>query len=119
MADLLGFIGILFVCLLTFIISLRHPDVSKILYVALGLRIVVLLLGHYLITLPDSTDDAWMFEHKSWIWAQNDFFSVLSNYTGPSPDFISWLISIPYSLFGRSLLMAQSISLFCGIASVF
>jgi 4-amino-4-deoxy-L-arabinose transferase-like glycosyltransferase len=44
---------------------------------------------------------------------------VLSNYTGPSPDFISWLISIPYSLFGRSLLMAQSISLFFGIASVF
>lgn len=119
MADVLGFTGILLVCLLTFIISLRHPDVSKILYAGLGLRIFVLLLGHYLITLPDSTDDAWNFENKAWIWGQNDFFYALSNYTGPSPDFISWLISIPYSLFGRSLLMAQSISLFFGVASIF
>ena len=119
MADLLGFTGILLVCLLTFIISLRHPDISKILYIALALRITVLLLGHYVITLPDSTDDAWVFENQAWIWSQNDFFSLLYKYTGPSPNFISWLIAIPYYLFGRSLLMAQSISLLFGIGSVF
>ena len=119
MADLLGFTGILLVCLLTFIVSLRHPDISKILYIALALRITVLLLGHYVITLPDSTDDAWVFENQAWIWSQNDFFSLLYKYTGPSPNFISWLIAIPYYLFGRSLLMAQSISLLFGIGSVF
>ena len=115
MADLLGFTGILLVCLLTFIISLRHPDISKILYIALALRITVLLLGHYVITLPDSTDDAWVFENQAWIWSQNDFFSLLYKYTGPSPNFISWLIAIPYYLFGRSLLMAQSIAYYLGL----
>ena len=119
MADLLGFTGILLVCLLTFIVSLRHPDISKILYIALALRITVLLLGHYVITLPDSTDDAWVFENQAWIWSQNDFFSLLYKFTGPSPDFISWLIAIPYYLFGRSLLMAQSIGLLFGIGSIF
>ena len=117
--DLLGFTGILIVCLLTLIVTLRRPQVSKILFVALGVRILVLLIGHYLIALPDSTDDAWKFERKAWEWAENGSYSIFNNFTGPSPDFISWLISIPYSLFGRSLMMAQSISLFFGIGSVF
>ena len=69
--------------------------------------------------MPDSTDDAWKFERKAWEWAENGSYSIFNNFTGPSPDFISWLISIPYSLFGRSLMMAQSISLFFGIGSVF
>ena len=46
-------------------------------------------------------------------------FSVLSFYKGPNPDFLSWLIAIPYSLFGRSLLMAQSIGLLLGMGSVY
>ena len=74
MTDLLGFIGIFLVGLITLIIALRHPDISKILFVALSVRVFVLLLGHYLITLPDSTDDAWKFEQLAWYWGQNDFF---------------------------------------------
>ena len=50
--------------------------------------------------------------------ASDGFFNVLNNYKGPDSYFISWLIAIPYSLFGRSLLMAQSISLFFGIISI-
>lgn len=119
MADLVGFIGILIVCLLTLIIILRWPNTSKFLVTALVIRVLVLLLGHYVFILPDSTDDAWTFEQLSWTWAQNGFFNVFNHFTGPSPDFISWLIAIPYSLFGRSLLLAQSISLFFGIGSVF
>ena len=119
MADLLGITGIILVSLFTYIIALKHPKISKILFVALGVRVFILLLGHYFFTLPDSTDDAWVFEQKAWNWGQNDFFSVISFYTGPSPDFLSWLIAISYSLFGRSLLMAQSIGLLFGIGSVF
>jgi hypothetical protein len=119
MTDLLGFIGIFVVFIFTYAVALRHPQISKILFVALGVRVLVLLLGHYFITLPDSTDDAWVFEQKAWIWGQNDFLTVLGLFTGPSPDFLSWLIAITYSLFGRSLLMAQSIGLLLGIGSVY
>ena len=71
-----------------------------------------MLLGHYFITLPDSTADAETFEIVAWRIGQDGFLSVISNYQGPSARFISWLLAIPYSLFGRSILMAQSISLF-------
>ncbi len=119
MSDFLGFIGIILVFLFTYIVTLWYPKISKILFVALGVRVLVLLLGHYYFTLPDSTDDAWNFEQQAWLWGQNDFFSVINFYTGPSSDFLSWLIAIAYSLFGRSLLMAQSIGLLFGIGSVF
>ena len=119
MSDFLGFIGIILVFLFTYIVTLWYPKISKILFEALGVRVLVLLLGHYYFTLPDSTDDAWNFEQQAWLWGQNDFFSVINFYTGPSSDFLSWLIAIAYSLFGRSLLMAQSIGLLFGIGSVF
>jgi hypothetical protein len=118
MSDLVGFISIILVFILTMVLCYRFPNISKILYIALALRVVVLLLGHYLIILPDSSDDASSFEAHAWILAQDSFIDKLNNF-GPGSYFISWLISIPYSLFGRSLLMAQSISLFFGMAFIF
>ena len=55
MADLIGFTLITLVSLLTFFLALRRKIFSKILFVALVARITVLILGHYFITLPDST----------------------------------------------------------------
>ena len=72
-----------------------------------------------MITLPDSTADMETYEHEAWLLGQNGFFHVLKNFEGPSARFISWIISIPYSLFGRSMLMAQSIGLFLGTCSIF
>ena len=46
------------------------------------------------------------------------FYNLLNYYTGPSSSFIEWLIAIPYSLFGRNVIMAKSISLFFGVGSV-
>lgn len=119
MSDLLGFASILLVSLLTFVVGFKWSRFSKILFVALLARVTFLLLGHYFITLPDSTADAETFEIVAWRIGQDGFLSVLSNYQGPSARFISWLLAIPYSLFGRSILMAQSISLFFGMGAVF
>ena len=69
-------------------------------------------------SLPDSTGDALTFESLSSKLAIDGFFNLLNIYEGPSTQFISWLIAIPYSLFGRSMLMAQSISLFFGICCI-
>ena len=77
-----------------------------------------MLIGHSFISLPDSTADAVSFELQAWEWSKYGFINHINNFTGPSPKFISWLVGVPYSLFGRSVLMAQSISLFFGIGSV-
>jgi hypothetical protein len=125
--ELLGFTSIALVSLITIFLALRYPDVSKILLVALFIRVVVMLLGHYFITLPDSTADARTFESIAWTHslhnasheAHPNFFSLLEWYNGPQAHFITFFLSIPYYFLGRSILMAQSISLLFGIGSVF
>jgi 4-amino-4-deoxy-L-arabinose transferase-like glycosyltransferase len=119
MPELIGFTSIALVCMFTYLLSLRYPDISKILLWALFVRVVVLLIGHYITPLPDSTADAESFEGFAWDLGGNGFSQLLSSYLGPDPYFISWFIGIFYSLFGRSILMAQSISLFFGIGSIF
>jgi hypothetical protein len=118
-ADLIGFISIALVALMTFLIASRWPGISKIIFVAFVMRVFLLLLGHYVVDLPDSGADAKTFENKAWFLAQDGFFNLINNFKGPDSDFISWFIAIPYSLFGRSLLMANSITLFFGIMSIF
>ena len=92
MADLLGFISIVLVSIATLIIALRYPEISKIIFAALILRIFFLLLGHYVISLPDSTRDADSFESAAWVIAQNGFLNLPEYYKGPDSRFISWLI---------------------------
>ena len=119
MLDLLGFASLALLFLFTFCLTLRRPDIINFIFTALIIRILILFLGHYFITLPDSTADAVSFEKVAWELGQEGFFYVLTQYPGPDPRFISWLIAIPYSLFGRSILMAQSMSMFFGISSIF
>ena len=117
--NFIGFTSIALVSIITVLIAKRWPGVSKIIFVALIIRIIVLLLGHYVIVLPDSTADAKSFEGAAWYIAQNGFSNLLDYYKGPDSRFIAWLIAIPYSLFGRSVLMAKSMTLFFGVGSVF
>tara|TARA_B110000003_G_scaffold263270_1_gene286745 strand:- start:9775 stop:10983 length:1209 start_codon:yes stop_codon:yes gene_type:complete len=119
MADLLGFTSIALISILTFFVAFKWPDISRILYAALIVRVIVMLLGHYVITLPDSTYDARGFEHGAWNYAKDGFINLYYNYPGANSAFYRWMIAIPYSLFGRSLLMAQSFSLLIGLGCVF
>lgn len=119
MPDLLGFTSIVLVSIITLLIGIRWPKVSKILFFALIIRVSILLIGHYMVNLPDSTADSVSFEKTAWNIAQGGFFNLSEYYKGPDSRFISWLIAIPYSLLGRSVLMAKSISLFFGMGSVF
>ena len=119
MADLIGFISIFLTSFVVFVMSSRVPAISKFLISALIIRVFLILFGYYISPLPDSGADAITFERDAWKLAENGFIKLMHNYTGPSPHFISWLIGIPYSLFGRSVLMAQSISLFFGICGIY
>lgn len=118
MNDLFGFASIGLVSLVTILIALMKPAISKILYTALILRVLVILIGHYLITLPDSDKDALGLDDLSWTIAQDGFLNVIHNFPGLDSFFYSWFIAIPYSLFGRSILISQSLSLSFGIGIV-
>ena len=119
MSELLGFTSIAIVSLYTLILSIKCPSITRILFSALILRVIFMLVGHYLVNLPDSDADASTFEYVAWLLAEDGFFNLIDNYYGMDSRFISWLIAIPYSLFGRSILMAKSISLFFGINCVY
>ena len=119
MIDLLGFVSILIVSFICLIIGLRYPDIKKIIFVGLSVRIIFLLINNYIIPLPDSDRDAIQFELEAWQMAQYGFLDVLSNYPGKTGYFSSWVMAIFYSLVGRSILMAQSISLFFGMGTIF
>lgn len=119
MSDLLGLNSIGLVSLLTWYIAKRHPAIFKVLLIGLIVRVILILVGHYIVPLPDSTADARTFHIIALNLSREGFFHVISEYTGPSPRFITWIIAIPYSLFGKSILMAQSISLMFGMGSIF
>ena len=118
-SDMLGFASIALVSLVALFIAVRWPKISKIIFTALILRVILMLIGHYFFNLPDSTSDAQGFEWGAWDRAQDGFINTIKNFPGANSFFYSWFISIPYSLFGRSILMMQSIGLLFGLGVVF
>ena len=119
MPDLIGLISILLVSLMTFVLALRWPETSRFLFVALTLRLFFLIINNHVFYLPDGDMDGLVFEEIAWKWSQEGFINTFNYFNAPSAYFISFLVAIPYSLLGRSFLMAQSFSIFFGIASVF
>ncbi len=116
MDSFIGFTTITLVALITTLVAYRLPEISRILYAALTIRVFVMLLGYKFVTLPDSTFDAMGFEVGAWERAQGGFFDIFSY--GIDSNYIKSIIAIPYYILGRSLLMAQSISLLFGMGSV-
>jgi 4-amino-4-deoxy-L-arabinose transferase-like glycosyltransferase len=119
MFDLAGLTTISLLSLMVILTGMKWRAVSKIIYVAFLVRILFLLINNYFFSLPDADMDAVNFEWWAWQWSRDGFFNVFDYYNGPDAYFISFVIAIPYSLFGRSILMAQSFSIFFGIGSVF
>ena len=118
-ADLHGFIAIFLVSLTTYFIASRWPEISKIIFTALIVRILVMLSGYYFFNLPDTQADAIGFEWGAWNFAQVGFFNLFNKFPGVNSFFYSWLMAFPYSLFGRSILIIQSIGILFGVGSVF
>ena len=119
MADFIGIVSIALVTLLTLVISIKNPTISKLLFAGLIFRVFLILFGHYISPLPDSSGDATSFDGDAWRYGKNGFINLIDQYPGAAPNFLSWVIGIFYSFFGRSVLMAQSISLFFGMGSIY
>jgi len=119
MEHVLGFFGLLSVATVTLYLALRYPALRWVLVVAFAVRAGAALFNFYVAPLPDSQADARSFEARAWLWAQDGFSGALAGYTGPHSYFISWIISLVYSLTDRSPLLAQTLSLLAGMGSVF
>lgn len=118
MFDFLGLTAISLVSLITIIIALKYNAISKILLAALFVRIIFLIINNHIFYLPDGDMDALNFEARAWTLAGVGFDRLFDYILGPDPYFYSFALAIPYSLLGRSMLMAQSISIFFGIGCI-
>lgn len=118
MFDLVGITSLATICLIVFILSLRFKSFAKIILAALIFRILLLLINNNIFYLPDGDMDGLSFEAFAWQWSQDGFYEVFSHFKGPDTYFLSFLIAIPYSLFGRSFMMAQSFSIFLGVLNI-
>ena len=117
--DLQGFIFILIISFITFFLILKKPEIRNILIAALTIRILFIIIGHYFFHLPDTKADALGYEWSAWNMGKDGFVNTIKNFTGPGSEFYGWLMAIPYSIFGRNILILQSIGMFFGIASVY
>ena len=105
--ELLGFTSILIIIFLTYIAILRWPSISKILLVALVVRVLLVLGGHhhYLFELPDYEGDSEDFETSAWILAQGGISYVWNYLDLPDPHAYIWFIGLIYALIDRSIMM--------------
>ena len=118
MEVLLGLAGLFLVSFVSFLASVRFPSIAKIIWIALFLRVSAALVNFFVIPLPDSSADALTFERLAWEFSKDGLHSALLSFTGPHHNFISWFISLFYSVLGRSSLFAQSVSVFFGMGAV-
>ena len=116
--DLIGISSLLFVVLIYLTVAIKKPSIANILLTALGIRILIIIFGNIL-SLPDNYGDVDEFLFRAIDYSEQGFLNLFSLYPGFSSFFISWLIALLFSIFGPSELMAQSLSLFFGVGSVY
>lgn len=117
-SEILGLTGLGLVAVFTIFCACRWPFLSRILFVAFTFRMFAAVVNAYVVPLPDSTADARTFEIVAWEWAQGGVAEAIHQFTDPDSYLISWVLSVLYAATDRSLLMAQSVSLFFGMGSV-
>jgi len=117
--DLLGWFALLFIISGTFLISKKNPNTKNFLLLAVFVRSILVILDQYLITLPDSTGDAVIFEKKAFLYSEEYGLGVIKNMTQLDSFFISKFISIFYTIFERSPMLAKMLSVGFGTGAVF
>lgn len=117
---LVGILGLMIATMITLMLAIRRPALTRILWIALLLRITAALIHAFVAPLPDGTSDAVGYELQAWEWGQNGFSPALG-YFGEKG--YSWyyanVAALVYSVFGRSPLLLQSFSVLAGVLAVF
>ncbi len=120
MEILLGWIFFIFSLIFILLIISINPETKNFLLVAFLLRFICVLINEYeLFTLPDSRDDARTFEQAARDFSRIYGYKIISDFFVADSFFISRILSIFYTTFGESKMMAQTISAFLGTMSVY
>lgn len=114
-----GLFSLLIVFTIGSVLCYRWRNFQKIFLISFFVRVIFIFYNSYVGNLFDSTADARTYENDAWLLSQNGFLNVLLSYSGPSSHFVTWPVALLYSVLGRSLIMAESLSLLFGILSVF
>ena len=77
-SNLLGFTSIGLVFLFTLFLAKNNRAFFKVILTALIIRIILILIGHYITPLPDQTADALTFNGKALDMSQEGFINVIS-----------------------------------------
>tara|TARA_Y100000389_G_C17437830_1_gene506639 strand:+ start:257 stop:1480 length:1224 start_codon:yes stop_codon:yes gene_type:complete len=120
MEDLLGWFSLLTIFVFIFFWIKKYPQTKYFLLTAFLLRSAFVIIDQYdMLTLPDSTSDAKKFEHLASEFSKNLGFLVVFDFLKNDSLLISKIISIFYTIFGESKMLAKSIGVFLGTASVY
>lgn len=120
MENLFGWLFFLIIFLSILIHSNNNKDIKFFLLTAFLLRFLCVLIDQYnLINFPDSKLDAIYFESKASEFSRIQGLSVIFEIYRLDSLFVSRIISLFYTVFGESKMMAQSISVALGTASVY
>ena len=120
MEDLLGWFSLLTIFAFIFFWIKKYPQTKYFLLTAFLLRSALVIINQYdILTLPDSTSDAKNFEYLASEFSKNMEFLVVFDFFKNDSLLISRIISIFYTIFGESKMLAQNISVALGTASVY
>lgn len=120
MEYLLGYFFLLIVFIFIIFLTTKYPHIKNILLIAFFTRLFLVLLNeHSLIYLPDSNGDAIKFEHMAREFSNKNGVLILIDFFKADSFLISRIISIFYTIFGESKLLASGISVALGTTSVF
>ena len=116
---LLGWVTLALIILFTIVITKKFPHTKNFLFVALILRSLCVILDQYFITLPDSTGDAIVFEHKAFYYSEKYGLNIIFQLFHQDSFIISKFISIFYTFLDRSAMMSKMFSVGFGTFTVF
>ena len=120
METLFGFLSLLIIFLFILICTKKNNCIKSFLFVAFMLRSGVVLLDQFnLIQLPDSYSDALKFENIAREFSRDQGLMVVFDFFIPDSFLISRIISLFYTVFVESKMMAQCISVGFGVGSVY
>lgn len=116
---LLGWVTLSVIVFIVLLIIKKNPSTKYFLITALFLRSFFSILGEFYITLPGSSMDAWTYEQFAFKYSQEYELAIFSLLLNGDSFFLSKIISIFYTLFDRSPMMANMFSVGFGTATVF
>jgi 4-amino-4-deoxy-L-arabinose transferase-like glycosyltransferase len=119
MENVLGWLFFLIIFVFILLSTKKNSYVRNFLLIAFLLRSIFVYIDNYLLVLPDSQLDAKNFELTARDFSKKYGLLVFFDFFKNDSFLISRIISIFYTLFGESRIIAQSISVTLGTVSVY